>query len=139
MGSGRITSSPGPARHCSAQNRPPWAPGVTTTLSALHGRPVRRWKRAAIASRYLRIANDRGVSGPVSPQRLDGAIDNRPRCCLIGVANRQDDDVVAKVAFVRRLHVNTPGGGALAGDAACERRKPHDGSPVGPVPFDAAD
>ena len=74
---------------------------------------------------HARVADNRGVSGAMPAQRLDRRVDDRLGRRLVGIADGQKDDVLARVAQPRRLDVNAPGAGAPARDAIDQRREPH--------------
>ncbi|MCY1455548.1 hypothetical protein D9M71_726860 [compost metagenome] len=66
------------------------------------------------------LAADVGVVGIAGAQAVDSCIDDRCRCVEIGIADRQQQDVIALFQASQGAVVDIPGGGAVAGDALGE-------------------
>ncbi len=57
----------------------------------------------------------------MAAQRGDGRLDHRFGRRLIGIADREEDDLTAGRLLLRSLDMNLPRPGALAGNAINER------------------
>jgi len=53
----------------------------------------------------------------MASERIHGRVDDGLRRRLVGIADRQKNDILALVAQPCRLHVDAPGIGAPRGDA----------------------
>ena len=70
---------------------------------------------------HTRVADNRGIAGAMPAQRFDRRFDHRLRRRLVGIADGQDDDILAGVAQTRRLDMHAPGPGAPPDNAIDQR------------------
>ena len=111
--------------------------GIEAALGAGHDRDVVGGAGLAAAPRHARrdrfaqrrIADRRGVAGAAIAQCRDGRVDHRLGRLLVGIADRQKDDVLAGFLPAPRLSMDRPGGGAAPGNALDQRREPHHATP----------
>ena len=105
--------------------------GDVVNTARLPGAP-RDPRRDRLAHR--RIAENRRITGAVPAQRRHGRLDDRFGRFLIGVADGQEDDVLAGIAALCGFVMDGPGAGAVPGDPLDERRIAHRGPSPAPIP-----
>ena len=106
---------------------------VEAALGARHDRDVVGCARLPAAPRHprrdrfpqCRIADRRRISGAAIAHGADHRLDRYGRRLLVGIADRQKDDVLARLLTPPCLDMDVPGSGASAGNAPDERRKTH--------------